>query len=57
VLVHIGRIKNVVAITVKVAELSRYVYIPYLSVYFVLWVSECGWCLAWDMKSYAVTLY
>ena len=42
VLVHIGRIKNVVAVTVKVAELSRYVHISYLSVYFVLRVSECG---------------
>jgi hypothetical protein len=42
VLVHTGRIKNVVEITVKVTELSRYVHISYLSVYSVLRVSECG---------------
>jgi hypothetical protein len=42
VLVHIGRIKNLVAITVKVAEMSRYVHISYWSVCFVLRVSECG---------------
>ena len=42
VVVHIERIKNVVAITVKAAEISRYVHISYWSVYFVLRVSECG---------------